>query len=171
MIVMLEATRDLESSERQITTPLEQTTGRVLAKPIVVIPILRAGLGMLDAVVDLFPEVRVGYLGLERDDATFKPTEYYSKLPKVDNASVFVLDPMLATGGSAVAALKSVKAAGASSIRMVSVVAAPEGVQTLEDAHPDVDVFTAAVDRKLNDQAFILPGLGDFGDRLFGTEP
>lgn len=170
-VLMLEATRDLPTREQRVTTPLEETQGQILDGPIVVVPILRAGLGMLDAVVELFPHVRVGYLGLERDEATFRPSEYYAKLPQLDDAPTFVLDPMLATGGSARAALSSVKEAGATWVRMVSVVSAPEGIKVLEESHPDVDVVTAAVDRVLNDSAYILPGLGDFGDRLFGTEP
>jgi uracil phosphoribosyltransferase len=171
MVLMLEATKDLPSRPVSVLTPLEETNGRVLIQPLVVVPILRAGLGMLDAVVELFPEVRVGYIGLERDEATFQPSEYYAKLPPMEDAHVFVLDPMLATGGSANAALDSVKKAGAQWIRMVSVVAAPEGVAALRHAHPDVGVITAALDRELNAQAYILPGLGDFGDRLFGTRP
>ena len=170
-VLMIESTRDLPTGERTVTTPLEETAGRSLSDPIVAVPILRAGLGMLDPVVELFPQVRVGYLGLERDEATFQPSEYYAKLPRLDDARTFVLDPMLATGGSAAAALDAVKKAGAAWVRMVSVVSAPEGVELLAEAHPDVDVFTAAVDRELNDSAYILPGLGDFGDRLFGTEP
>jgi uracil phosphoribosyltransferase len=170
-VLMIEATRDLPTRPATVMTPLEEATGRLLAEPIVAVPILRAGLGMLDSVLDLFPEVRVGYLGLERDEATFQPSEYYAKLPELEGARTFVLDPMLATGGSAEAALDSVKDAGAQWVRMVSVVSAPEGVKALEQAHPDVDVFTAAVDRELNEMAYILPGLGDFGDRLFGTHP
>jgi uracil phosphoribosyltransferase len=170
-VLMLEATRDLPTRPLSVHTPLEETTGRALAHPIVAIPILRAGLGMLDAVVELFPEVRVGYIGLERDEATFEPSEYYAKLPRLDDARTFVLDPMLATGGSSTAALDSFKGAGAPSASMVSVVAAPEGIAALEKAHPDVDVFTASIDRELNASAYILPGLGDFGDRLFGTQP
>jgi uracil phosphoribosyltransferase len=168
-VLILEATRDLPSRPTTVMTPLEETTGERLVQPLVAVPILRAGLGMLDAVVELFPEVRVGYIGLERDEATFQPSEYYAKLPDMANAHAFVLDPMLATGGSAIAALDSVKKAGAEWIRMVSVVAAPEGVAALAQAHPDVPVVTAALDRELNQQAYILPGLGDFGDRLFGT--
>ncbi len=170
-VLMLEATKDLPTRKKTIKTPLEETTGEVLAGPIVIVPILRAGLGMLDSVVDLFPEVRVGYLGLERDDATFQPSAYYAKLPEMSDAVTFVLDPMLATGGSAKAALTSVKDAGAQRVRMVSVVSAPEGVSVLEEAHPDVPIFTASIDRELNDHAYIMPGLGDFGDRLFGTHP
>jgi uracil phosphoribosyltransferase len=168
-VLMMEATRDLPTEERSVQTPLEKTSGTALAQPIVAVPILRAGLGMLDAVVELFPEVRVGYLGLERDEATFQPSEYYAKLPPLDDARTFVWARMLATGGSAKAALDSVKGAGAGSVRMVSVVSAPEGVKVLEESHPDVDIFTSTVDRELNDAAYILPGLGDFGDRLFGT--
>jgi uracil phosphoribosyltransferase len=170
-VLILEATRDLPTQPISVQTPLENTTGRRLAEPVVAVPILRAGLGMLDAIVDLFPLVRVGYLGLERDEATFEPSEYYAKLPELSDARTFILDPMLATGGSASAAIDSVKKAGAQWIRMVSIVSAPEGVKTLEAAHPDVDIVTASVDRELSDSAYILPGLGDFGDRLFGTEP
>src|SRR5918992_5766047 len=137
-VLMLEATRDLPSRPRRVITPLEETEGRTLVQPLVAVPILRAGLGMLDAVVELFPEVRVGYLGLERDEATFQPSEYYAKPPELTDAHVFVLDPMLATGGSAIAALNSVKKAGAEWIRMVSVVSAPEGIEALEQAHADV---------------------------------
>ena len=170
-ILMIEATRDLPTTQRTVSTPLEDTSGATLAGPIVAVPILRAGLGMLDAVVELFPEVRVGYLGLERDEATFQPSEYYAKLPSLQDAVTFVLDPMLATGGSASAALESVKKAGAEAVRMVSVVSAPEGVKLLQDDHPDVDIVTAGLDRELNSTAYLLPGLGDFGDRLFGTQP
>lgn len=167
--LMLDASADVPTQEVSVTTPLEETTGDSLARPIVLVPILRAGLGMLDGVIDLFPLVRVGYIGLERDEATFEPNEYYSKLPRLDDAAVFVLDPMLATGGSASAALDAVKREGAKWVRMVCVVAAPEGIKLLERDHPDVDVYTAAVDRELSNKAYILPGLGDFGDRLFGT--
>jgi uracil phosphoribosyltransferase len=170
-VLILEATRELPTKSKTVLTPLEETSGRILEGPIAAVPILRAGLGMLDAVVDLFPEVRVGYLGLERDEATFQPSEYYAKLPRLDDAVTLVLDPMLATGGSAQAALRSVKEAGASTIRMVSVVSAPEGIKALEESHPNVDVITTAIDRQLNEHAYILPGLGDMGDRLFGTLP
>jgi uracil phosphoribosyltransferase len=168
-VLILEATRDLPTAEAAVETPLEEAIGRKLALPMVAIPILRAGLGMLEAVVDLFPEVRVGYLGLERDEATFQPSEYYAKLPRLEDACTFVLDPMLATGGSAGAALEQVKAAGAKWVRMVSIVSAPEGVKALQDQHPDVEIITASVDRELNPSAYIVPGLGDFGDRLYGT--
>jgi uracil phosphoribosyltransferase len=170
-LLILEATRDLPATERTVETPLEPATGRSLTGPIVAVPVLRAGLGMLDAVVELFPEVRVGYLGLERDEATFQPSEYYAKMPPMDGTPTFVLDPMLATGGSAQAALSSIKAAGATWVRMVSIVSAPEGIKAVEHAHPDVDIVTASIDRELNDHAYILPGLGDMGDRLYGTVP
>ena len=170
-VLILEATRDLPTQEMTVMTPLEEAVGSGLAQPLVAVPILRAGLGMLDAVVELFPEVRVGYLGLERDEATFQPSAYYAKLPELTDAETFVLDPMLATGGSAGAALRSVKEAGARSVHMVSIVSAPEGVAALEKEHPDVPITTAAIDRELNEQAYIMPGLGDFGDRLYGTDP
>ena len=169
-MLIIAATTDLPSTAATVQTPLAPATGRFLDGSLVAVPILRAGLGMLDAVVELFPQVRVGYLGLERDEATFEPSEYYAKLPRLDDAVVFVLDPMLATGGSASAALDSVKKAGATKIRMVSIVSAPEGVDALQQAHPDVDIVTAAVDRELDTSAYIVPGLGDFGDRLFGTD-
>jgi uracil phosphoribosyltransferase len=170
-VLMIEATRDLPTRPSSVQTPLEEASGRVLLEPIVAVPILRAGLGMLDAVVELFPEVRVGYLGLERDEATFQPSEYYAKLPGLDGARTFVLDPMLATGGSADAALSAIKKAGAQWIRMISIVSAPEGIKVVEEAHPDVGIITASLDRELNEHAYILPGLGDMGDRLFGTRP
>lgn len=170
-LLIIEATRDLPTEDTTVRTPLEDAPGRMLVKPIVAVPILRAGLGMLDAVVELFPQVRVGYLGLERDEATFQPSEYYAKLPPLGDAVTFVLDPMLATGGSAQAALTSIKERGAEKIKMVSIVSAPEGIKALTDAHPDIDIITAAIDRELNDTAYILPGLGDMGDRLYGTTP
>ena len=169
-LLILAATEDYPTDAASVRTPLETANGVILGLPLVAVPILRAGLGMLDAVVELFPQVRVGYLGLERDEATFEPSEYYAKLPRLDDAITFVLDPMLATGGSASAALDSVKKAGATKVRMVSIVSAPEGVNALQDSHPDVDIVTAAVDKELNSSAYIVPGLGDFGDRLFGTD-
>ncbi|HVM10962.1 MAG TPA: uracil phosphoribosyltransferase [Actinomycetota bacterium] len=168
-ILALEATRDLPAETRTVETPLEPAEGRELAG-IVAIPILRAGLGMLEAVSELFPEVAVGYIGLERDEATLRPASYYEKLPTVEGRHVLLLDPMLATGGSAVRACEGVKAGRPASIRMVCVVAAPEGIAALERAHPDVRIVAAAIDRGLSDRGFILPGLGDFGDRLYGTD-
>ena len=170
LAVALEAIRDLPTTEVKVDTPLETTTGHVLGD-LVAVPILRAGLGMLEAVTELFPEVAVGYIGLERDEASLQPQSYYRKLPPVDDRHVMVLDPMLATGGSGSAGTAAVKEGGRpASIRFVCVVAAPEGLKRMEDEHPDVAIFAAAVDRQLDEHGYILPGLGDFGDRLFGTE-
>lgn len=169
LTLALEAIRDLPTTEITVRTPLEETTGQVL-DDLVAVPILRAGLGMLEAVTELFPEVAVGYIGLERDEASLEPQSYYRKLPPVDGRHVLVLDPMLATGGSGSAATSAVKEGGPASIRFVCVVAAPEGIRKMEVDHPDVPIFTAAIDRQLNERGYIVPGLGDFGDRLFGTE-
>jgi uracil phosphoribosyltransferase len=169
LTLALEAIRDLPTTEIVVRTPLEETTGRVLGD-LVAVPILRAGLGMLEAVTELFPEVAVGYIGLERDEASLEPQSYYRKLPPVQGRHVLVLDPMLATGGSGSAATAAVREGGPRSIRFVCVVAAPEGIKRMEADHPDVPIFTAAIDRQLNERGYIVPGLGDFGDRLFGTE-
>ena len=169
LTLALEAIRDLPTTEITVRTPLEETTGQVL-DDLVAVPILRAGLGMLEAVTELFPEVAVGYIGLERDEASLEPQSYYRKLPPVEDRHVLVLDPMLATGGSGSAATSAVKEGGPASIRFVCVVAAPEGIRKMEADHPDVPIFTAAIDRQLNERGYIVPGLGDFGDRLFGTE-
>jgi uracil phosphoribosyltransferase len=169
LTLALEAIRDLPTSEVPVRTPLESTTGRTLGD-LVAVPILRAGLGMLEAVTELFPEVAVGYIGLERDEASLQPQSYYRKLPPVRGRHVLVLDPMLATGGSGSAATGAVKEGEPASIRFVCVVSAPEGIERMGSDHPDVPIYTAAIDRQLNDQGYILPGLGDFGDRLFGTE-
>jgi uracil phosphoribosyltransferase len=169
LTLALEAIRDLPTTEIVVRTPLEETTGRVLGD-LVAVPILRAGLGMLEAVTELFPEVAVGYIGLERDEASLEPQSYYRKLPPVQGRHVLVLDPMLATGGSGSAATSAVREGGPRSIRFVCVVAAPEGIKRMEADHPDVPIFTAAIDRQLNERGYIVPGLGDFGDRLFGTE-
>jgi uracil phosphoribosyltransferase len=168
LALTLEAIRDLPTSEVDVQTPLEPARGRLLGD-LVAVPILRAGLGMLEAVTELFPEVAVGYIGLERDEASLQPQSYYRKLPPVAGRHVLVLDPMLATGGSGSAATAAVREGGPASIRFVCVVSAPEGLGKMEADHPDVPIFTAAVDRQLNDHGYILPGLGDFGDRLFGT--
>jgi uracil phosphoribosyltransferase len=169
LTLALEAIRDLPTTEIAVRTPLEETTGHVLGD-LVAVPILRAGLGMLEAVTELFPEVAVGYIGLERDEASLEPQSYYRKLPPVQGRHVLVLDPMLATGGSGSAATAAVREGGPRSIRFVCVVAAPEGIRRMEADHPDVPIFTAAIDRQLNERGYIVPGLGDFGDRLFGTE-
>lgn len=171
LALVLEATRDLPTASRKAETPLEPVEGREIPTPLVAIPILRAGLGMLEAVTDTFPGVAVGYIGLERDDRTLQPTSYYEKLPDLAGNHALLLDPMLATGGSAVRASASILSRGPASLRMVCVVAAPEGVRAMEESHPDVPIYAAALDRELNDQGYILPGLGDFGDRLYGTEP
>lgn len=169
LALALEAIRDLPTEEVPVRTPLEDTTGRVLGD-LVAVPILRAGLGMLEAVTELFPEVAVGYIGLERDEASLRPQSYYRKLPAVRGRHVLILDPMLATGGSGSAATSAVREGDPASIRFVCVVSAPEGIARMEADHPDVPIFTAAIDRQLNEHGYIVPGLGDFGDRLFGTE-
>jgi uracil phosphoribosyltransferase len=169
LALALEAIRDLPTREVEIDGPLERSTG-VAIDDLVAVPILRAGLGMLEAVTELFPEVAVGYIGLERDEASLQPQSYYRKLPEVRGRHVVVLDPMLATGGSGSAATGAVREAGPASVRFVCVVSAPEGIARMQADHPDVPIFTAAIDRQLNEHGYILPGLGDFGDRLFGTE-
>jgi uracil phosphoribosyltransferase len=171
VLIVLEAVRGLPTVEVQVQTPLEAAAGRLIYPDLVAVPILRAGLGMLEAVTELFPEISVGYVGLERDDTTLLPTSYYEKLPPVRDRHVLLLDPMLATGGSAAGASAKIREQGPAEIRFACVVAAPQGVEKMEREHPDVPVFTAALDRDLNDKGYILPGLGDFGDRLFGTGP
>jgi len=168
LALTLEAIRDLPTTEISVRTPLESTSGRMLGD-LVAVPILRAGLGLLEAVTELFPEVAVGYIGLERDEASLQPQSYYRKLPPVQGRHVLVLDPMLATGGSGSAATAAVKEGRPASIRFVCVVSAPEGISKMEADHPDVPIFTAAIDRQLNERGYIVPGLGDFGDRLYGT--
>lgn len=170
LLLAIESTRDIETVEKPIETPLEPVRGRVLAhQPLVVVPILRAGLGMVQPFTDLFPDVSVGYIGIERDHATAKPRSYYCKLPPLAGRHVFVVDPMLATGGSAAMAISVLKQTGATDVRLVSIVSAPEGVAEVERHHPGTTIHTAALDRTLNDRKYILPGLGDFGDRLYGT--
>ena len=171
MLMAYEATEDLATEPVDIETPLERMTGRqVSGKKLTLVPILRAGLGMVEGIAQLSPSARVGHIGLYRDHDTLKPVDYYFKIPAAEvERDFYVLDPMLATGGSAVAAVGALKEAGARRIRFLSVVAAPEGVRRMLDAHPDVRIYTAALDRQLNAQGYILPGLGDAGDRLFGT--
>ncbi|HEY0946460.1 MAG TPA: uracil phosphoribosyltransferase [Opitutaceae bacterium] len=169
LLLALEATRDLPLRSITIQTPLESMTSSVLARNLVVVPILRAGLGMVQPFTDLFPDVSVGYVGIERDHETAAPRSYYCKLPPLAGRRVLCVDPMLATGGSAVQALSSLKEAGATDLRLVCIVSAPEGVRAVETVHPDVPIYTAALDRELNAKKYILPGLGDFGDRLYGT--
>ncbi|HEU4561689.1 MAG TPA: uracil phosphoribosyltransferase [Longimicrobium sp.] len=172
MLMAYEVTKDLPLAPVEVETPLERMTAyQVAGKKLTVVPILRAGLGMVDGVVRLMPGVRVGHIGLYRDHDTLQPVDYYFKIPAEAEARDFlVLDPMLATGGSASAAVASLKRQGAKRVRMLCMVAAPEGVQRMQDDHPDVHVYTAALDRELNDHGYILPGLGDAGDRLFGTK-
>jgi uracil phosphoribosyltransferase len=168
-VLALEATRDLELEGTTVQTPLEQANAKVLKQDLAIVPILRAGLGLLEPYLTFFPSVRVGYIGLERDEETAVARIYYSKLPELRGALSLCLDPMLATGGSAVQAVELMKQHGADDIRLVSVVAAPEGLQHFHEAHPDVPVICVAVDEGLDPRRYIVPGLGDFGDRLFGT--
>lgn len=170
-LMAYEATRDLQLEEYELDTPLEHTKGkRLTGKKLVIVPILRAGLGMVDGIVRLIPNARVGHVGLYRDEETLKPVEYYFKMPpEVERREFFVLDPMLATGGSGSAAVASLKEQGAREIRFMCLVAAPEGVQRLLEHHPDVPIYAAALDRGLDENGYIRPGLGDAGDRLFGT--
>jgi uracil phosphoribosyltransferase len=170
-LMAYEATKDLATEPVDIDTPLERMSGRQVAgKKLTLVPILRAGLGMVDGIAQLIPSARVGHIGLYRDHDTLKPVDYYFKIPADEVARDFyVLDPMLATGGSAVAAVSALKDAGARRIRFLSIVAAPEGVARMLAAHPEVPIFTAALDRQLDEHGYILPGLGDAGDRLFGT--
>ena len=169
-LLALEATRTISSTETQVTTPIKLTSGQVLGQALGAVPVLRAGLGMLDSVVQLFPDVAVGYIGLVRDETTAIASRYYRKLPDLTGRFSLCLDPMLATGGSATQAIDMIKAAGATEIVMVCVVAAPQGVDQLTRSHPDVSIVCAALDEGLDDRRFIVPGLGDFGDRLYGTE-
>ena len=171
MLMAYEATSTLSLERTPVETPLEQTNGwRVGGKKLTLVPILRAGLGMVDGILRLVPAARVGHIGLYRDHDTLQPVDYYFKVPgDVAERDFFVLDPMLATGGSAAAAVASLKRVGATRIRFLCIVAAPEGVRRLADAHPDVPIYCAALDRQLNENGYILPGLGDAGDRLFGT--
>jgi uracil phosphoribosyltransferase len=171
LLLAAEATRDLPAQAMTVATPLGPADGRRITGDVVVVPVLRAGLGMLDAVLELIPSARVGHIGLQRDEMTAVASRYYSKLPHALSASfVLMIDPMLATGGSAVAALDMLRDAGARQVRMICIVSAPEGIATVERHHPDVHIYTPVVDRGLNEQKFILPGLGDFGDRLYGTQ-
>ncbi len=171
MLMAYEATQDLPLEEVEVETPLERTVGRHLAgKKLALVPILRAGLGMVDGITQLVPHARVGHIGLYRDHETLEPVDYYFKIPGSEEDRLFlVLDPMLATGGSGVEAVRALKNAGAARIRLLCLVAAPAGVRRMLEHHPDVRIFTASLDRALNAQGYILPGLGDAGDRLFGT--
>lgn len=170
-LMTYEVTRDFPTKKETIETPITTFEGEVLAKEVVVVPILRAGLGMVEGILDLIPTAKVAHVGLYRDEETLEPHSYFEKYPKtIKDAMVLVVDPMLATGGSAIAAIDMVKAQGAKNIRMVSLVGAPEGVKALQEAHPDVDIYLAALDDHLNENGYIVPGLGDAGDRIFGTK-
>jgi uracil phosphoribosyltransferase len=172
MLMGYEVTRDLSLEEIEIETPIAKTKSQIIAgKKLGLVPILRAGLGMVDGMLTLLPAAKVGHIGLYRDPKTFKPVEYYCKLPQdIEERDLIVLDPMLATGGSAVAAIRFLKDRGAKSIKLMNLIAAPEGIEAVTKAHPDVDIYVASIDEKLNDHAYIVPGLGDAGDRLFGTK-
>jgi len=169
-LMVYEVTRDWPTRPQPVRTPLEQTTGRVLARQVTLVPILRAGLGMSDGVLRMLPEARLGHLGVYRDEKTLEPVSYYQKLPPdIAQTEVLLIDPMLATGGSGSAAISFLKKAGVTNMRFVCLVAAPEGIAALHAQHPEVPIYCAAIDRQLNERGYILPGLGDAGDRIFGT--
>jgi uracil phosphoribosyltransferase len=172
LLLTYEATKDMATEESEIETPLERTTvQRISGKKVAVCPILRAGVGMLDGVLSLISGARVGFIGLYRNEETLEPVEYYVKLPQdIAERDVLILDPMLATGNSTAAAVATVKRAGAQSIRLIAIIAAPEGIERLQSEHPDVAIVVAAIDRELNERGYIVPGLGDAGDRLYGTK-
>jgi uracil phosphoribosyltransferase len=170
MLMTYEVTRDWPTQAKPVQTPLERMTGKVLARQVTLVPILRAGLGMADGVLKLLPDARMGHLGVYRNEGTLEPVSYYQKLPPdIASTEVLLIDPMLATGGSGSAAVSVLKTAGVASMKFVCLVAAPEGIQTLHAQHPEVPIYCAAIDRQLNDRGYILPGLGDAGDRIFGT--
>lgn len=172
MLMGYEVSRDLPLEEVEIQTPITKTTQKQLSgKKLAIVPILRAGIGMVDGLLSLVPAAKVGHIGMYRDEETLEPVEYLVKLPEdIDQRQIFVVDPMLATGGSAILAVNSLKKRGAANIKFVCLVAAPEGVKKLQEAHPDIDIYTASLDEKLNEHGYIVPGLGDAGDRLFGTD-
>ena len=171
-LMCYEATRNLPTQEVLVETPICTAKCRMLSgKKLAIVPVLRAGLGMVDSMVDLIPSAKIGHIGLYRDPVTHEPVEYYCKLPEdIENRVTFVVDPMLATGGSAVAAIDFLKKHGCKNIIMMNIIGCPEGIKTVQDAHPDVEMYLAACDEKLNDHAYIVPGLGDAGDRIFGTK-
>ena len=170
LLMGYEATKDLKLTEATVETPIAETVGGFIEKQVALVPILRAGLGMVDALMSLIPAAKVGHIGLYRDHETLQPVEYYCKLPTdIESRQVLVLDPMLATGGSATAAIDFIKKRGAKKIKLMCIIGAPEGVKAVQEAHSDVDIYVAALDEKLNDSGYIVPGLGDAGDRLFGT--
>ncbi|MBO0420138.1 uracil phosphoribosyltransferase [Vagococcus fluvialis] len=172
MLMAYEVSRDMPLEDIEIETPMGKTIQKTLTgKKVAIVPILRAGIGMVDGMLELIPAAKVGHVGLYRDEETFEPVEYFVKLPAdIAERQLFVVDPMLATGGSAIMAIDLLKKRGATNIKFVCLVAAPEGIKALQEAHPDVDIYTAGLDEKLNEQGYIVPGLGDAGDRLFGTK-
>lgn len=171
-LMAYDVARDMPLEDVEIETPIGKTTVKTLAgKKVAIVPILRAGIGMVDGILELIPAAKVGHIGMYRDEKTLKPHEYFVKLPSdIDQRQVYVVDPMLATGGSAIMAIDALKKRGATSIKFMCLVSAPEGVKALQEAHPDIDIYTAALDEKLNEDGYIVPGLGDAGDRLFGTK-
>lgn len=171
-LMVYEITRDLPLEQVEIETPVATTKANVIAgKKMVVVPILRAGLGMVDGILKMIPSARIGHIGIFRDEETLQPVEYFAKFPdELDQRDIFIVDPMLATGGSAIAAINSIKQRGAKNIKLVCLVGAPEGVKAVNEAHPDVTIYLASLDEKLNDKGYIVPGLGDAGDRIFGTK-
>lgn len=170
-LMAFEISRDFPLRDVEIETPICKTIQSELAQEVVIVPVLRAGLGMVDGIRSMIPTAKVGFIGLYRDEETHMPVEYYAKFPSnIKEAIVLIVDPMLATGGSAVAAVDMLKKRGCKNIKYVGLVAAPEGIKAMQDAHPDVDIYTAAIDEKLNENCYIVPGLGDCGDRLFGTK-
>ncbi len=170
LLMGYEATKDLTLTDTEITTPLMKTTKKVLNQKVAIVPILRAGLGMVDGVLDLIPSAKVGHIGLYRDHETLQPVEYYCKLPSdIEAREVIIVDPMLATGGSSAAAISFIKQRGVKNMKLMCILAAPEGIKVLQKEHPDVELYCGAVDEKLNEKGYILPGLGDAGDRIFGT--
>jgi uracil phosphoribosyltransferase len=172
MLMAYEVTRDFPLEEVEIETPICKTKAKMLSgKKVAIVPILRAGLGMVDGMLKLIPAAKVGHIGLYRDEETLKPVEYFCKMPQdISEREIIVTDPMLATGGSAIDAINALKKRGAKNIRLMCLVASPDGIKAVMDAHPDIDIYTAAIDEKLNEHGYIVPGLGDAGDRLFGTK-
>jgi uracil phosphoribosyltransferase len=172
MLMAYEVTRDFPLMEVEVETPICKTMSKVIAgKKVGIVPILRAGLGMVDGFLSMIPSAKIGHVGLYRDPETLQPVEYYCKMPTdVEQRDIIVVDPMLATGGSAIAAIQFIKDRGAKAIKFACLLGCPEGVKALQDAHPDVDIYVAVIDEKLNDHAYIIPGLGDAGDRLYGTK-
>lgn len=171
LLMAYEITRDLELVEKEVKTPIMTTTCHVLKKEVVIVPILRAGLGMVDGILSLIPNARIGHIGMFRNEETLMPEVYYKKFPpQIKDSVVFVVDPMLATGGSAIDAVTQVKESGATDIRYIGIIGAPEGVNAMQAAHPDVPIYLASLDEKLNEKGYIVPGLGDCGDRLYGTK-